>query len=259
MTSAPVKLGKLPKLEDTRNLKFAKYFATPEAPTPKLPLSVDWRAEVQDWGMLLNDQLGNCVEVAALHQIQAWTAYASQEFEPTDSQAIKLYEQWAGYNPDDPNTDNGTSVLTALKYWQNNGAAGHKLDAYVEVDPTNFEHVRASIAWFGCIYIGIALPLSAQYQLGTTTTQGLWTVDDFSYEGEPGSWGGHGITIELYTPEYLTCITWGTEQRMTWDFFATYCDEAYALLSPDWFKSTGVTPSGFNLSQLQADLQQVKN
>lgn len=254
MTDVLFKLGKLPKLEDERNLKFATYFSTESAPAPQLPQSIDWSANVHDWKMLLNDQLGNCVEVGALHQIQAWTTYAaSAEFEPTDQEAIDLYKEWAGYNPEDPNTNSGTSMLTALKLWQNSGAVGHKIEAYTEVDPTNFDHVKAAIAWFGCLYVGVALPISAQYQIG-----GVWDLVDSIYS-MPGSWGGHCVTIEKYDQDGLTCITWGTTQKMTWDFFYAYCDEAYALLSPDWFKSTGLTPSGFNMDQLTTDLQQVKD
>ncbi len=42
---------------------------------------------------------------------------------------------------------------------------------------------------------------------------------------------------------------------MTWDFFTTYCEESYALVSQDWIETTGLSPSGFNLAALQADCQ----
>ena len=48
---------------------------------------------------------------------------------------------------------------------------------------------------------------------------------------------------------------------MTWGFWNTYCDEAYAIISPDFLeKKAGqlTTPDGFNLQQLQADLADLK-
>jgi hypothetical protein len=43
---------------------------------------------------------------------------------------------------------------------------------------------------------------------------------------------------------------------MTVAFWSKYCDEAHALLSPAWISTKGA-PNGFNLAQLQADLQAI--
>jgi hypothetical protein len=44
---------------------------------------------------------------------------------------------------------------------------------------------------------------------------------------------------------------------MTWTWFEKYCSEAYALVSADWLKTNGVSPSGLNLAALQKDLAAV--
>jgi hypothetical protein len=44
---------------------------------------------------------------------------------------------------------------------------------------------------------------------------------------------------------------------MTWGFLDTYCDEAYAVLSQDWIDKTNLAPNNFDLTALQADLQQI--
>lgn len=85
------------------------------------------------------------------------------------------------------------------------------------------------------------LPKSAQ-------TQDVWDVDT-SPNGQPGSWGGHCVFVPDYDANGLTCITWGAPKKMTWGFWGTYCDEAHALLSPDW-----QPPAGFDMAALQADL-----
>ncbi len=48
-------------------------------------------------------------------------------------------------------------------------------------------------------------------------------------------------------------VTWGTVKAMSWGFYGTYCDEAYAVLSRD-FLANRKTPAGFDFEQLQADL-----
>jgi hypothetical protein len=46
-------------------------------------------------------------------------------------------------------------------------------------------------------------------------------------------------------------------KKMTRAFWQAYCDEAHALLSPDWIAAQG-SPSGFDLAQLQADLSAIR-
>jgi len=72
--------------------------------------------------------------------------------------------------------------------------------------------------------------------------------------GEPGSWGGHAVFVPAYDARGLICITWGALKRMTWEFWAAYCDEAYALLSPDWQMPNTQAPGGIDWSALVADM-----
>ena len=74
----------------------------------------------------------------------------------------------------------------------------------------------------------------------------------------PGSWGGHAVPILAYDSDTVTCITWGAKKRMTWEFFARYCDESYAALSPDWLNAQGKTPEGLDLTALQSDLNEIE-
>ena len=53
-------------------------------------------------------------------------------------------------------------------------------------------------------------------------------------------------------------MTWGALQIMTWSFWETYTEEAYAILSNDYLSKKKQTPQGFNLQQLQADLADLK-
>jgi hypothetical protein len=45
---------------------------------------------------------------------------------------------------------------------------------------------------------------------------------------------------------------------MSWQFYSAYCDEAFAVLSPDWLsKKLKEAPPGLDLQSLRNDLSQV--
>ena len=54
--------------------------------------------------------------------------------------------------------------------------------------------------------------------------------------------GGHAVFLHGYDPDWLYLNSWGQRRRMDWGFLATFCDEAYALLSRDWLDTHGTTP-----------------
>ena len=73
----------------------------------------------------------------------------------------------------------------------------------------------------------------------------------------PQVWGGHSVPIVGYDEKQLYVVTWGAIQPMTWAALAKYSDEAYADLDPNWYATDGRTPTGLDLTALQADLAAV--
>ena len=243
------KLGRKAIKTDTRTLMLANYL-TPSLPAP--PPAADWTRGIASWGMMLNDKLGDCTIAGIGHAVQVWSANSCQEITVPDDAILASYEQWDGYNPADPSTDQGGIELDVLTDFKANGLAGHKLLAFADAKAANLVEVRQSIALFGGVYIGVSLPLTAQ-------SQDMWDVvpDDGSGSSTAGSWGGHAVFVPAYDPDGFTCITWGAPKKMTTAFWRAYVDEAHALLSPDWLTAKG-SPSGFDLQQLQQDLSVIK-
>lgn len=239
-------LGKRPARHDQRTLRLAKYLT---GALPPAPLSVDWGARMGHLGIMLNDQLGDCTCATAGHMIQCWTAANGAEFVPSDAEILTAYRESCGYDPADPSTDRGGVVLDVLNYWRQVGVGGHKILAYAAVDPSNRDHVRQAIHLFGGLYLGVALPQTAQEET-------RWQVALAGAGALPGSWGGHAINLVAYGPSGVTCVTWGERLEMSWDFLAGYCDEAYAVLSADWADKDGA-PVGLDLGQLRDDLAMV--
>ncbi len=264
-----MKLGKKAVRRDSRTLKLARYLA-PALPAP--PAAVDYSMGITDWGLMLNDQLGCCTIAAVGHAIQSWTRNAlGRELTVPDSTILDYYEKWDGYNPSDPATDQGGVELDVLSDWRQQGFEGQTLNAFAAVELANGDAgsgaranlIETAIWLFGGIYIGLELPLTAQ-------AQDVWDIDPSaaSAESAPGSWGGHAVYVLGYDggdtgatagscPGFLTCITWGQLKKMTWAWFEKYCSEAYALISADWLKTNGVSPSGFDLAGLEKDLATV--
>jgi len=240
-----MKLGKRAPRLPAGAPRLAKYSASLPAP----PVSVSWADKLAALGMMGNDSLGDCTCAAVGHAIQTWTSQASVEATIPDSAVLSLYEAVGHYVPGQPQTDQGAVISDVLAYWQKNGVGGHAISAYAYVEPGNLSEVRDAIYWFGGCDIGLALPTSAQ-------SQDVWDVPagGTAGPGQPDSWGGHSVFIVGYDATGLTCITWGALKRMTWAFWATYCDEAWAILSTDWIEKSGAAPDGFPLAQLQSDM-----
>lgn len=243
---AGMKLGKKEAKYDPRTLRFATY----KKSLPPAPPSYDFSNRIHDLGMLQNDVLGDCTCAGIAHLVQAWAAYNGESFVPTDAAVLDLYEKACGYNSADPSTDQGGELISVLKYVKENGFEGHAIDAYVLVNAKNKEEIKQALYYFGGLYVGVQLPLSAQNQT-------VWDVPFLGVrgKGEPGSWGGHCIANILdYDDKGLTTITWGNTKLMTWEFLETYCDEMYCVLSPDWYGSEKVAPTGFDSNTLAQDL-----
>lgn len=240
-----MKLGRKAIKTDRRTLKLCNYL-TPGLPPP--PPAVDWTKGIVAWGVMLNDTLGNCTIAGCGHAVQVWTANTGREVTVPNETIEKYYEKWDGYVPGEPSTDTGGIELDVLNDWRKHGFAGNKLTAFADPSSGNLTEIRQSIALFGGVYIGLALPLTAQ-------KQEVWdVVANGGADAKPGSWGGHCVFVPKYDETGFTCITWGAPRKMTISFWSEYCDEAHTLLSPDWIAAKG-SPSGFNQAQLLADLK----
>lgn len=244
-----MKFGRKAIKTDSRTLRLAKYFTAALLPPPK---AVGWGDGIRQYGMLMNDSLGDCTIAAVGHAVQVLTANATTEASVTDAEALQYYEQWDGYDPSNPASDQGGICLDVLNSWRQNTFAGHKLLAFATALPANQIHIQQAIALFGGVYIGFNVP---QYALpGDGTIPPVWDVNPTA---DNTIIGGHCVFVCAYSPYALTCVTWGQLQPMTWAFWNKFVDEAYALVSPDWISNKGTAPNGFDLAALESDIAQI--
>ncbi|HXU60895.1 MAG TPA: hypothetical protein VN962_04295 [Polyangia bacterium] len=242
-----------PPVVGPRRLLARQHMESLPPPAPRR----DWIAAAAaqcggDFGQLLNNELGCCtIADGPGHCTQVWTANAGPAMiTPPDSAILRAYEAVDGYIPGRPDTDNGGVETEVLGAWQRGIEGFARLDGWIPVNPANIDHVRKAIERYGALYIGVALPLSAQ-------NEEVWTVLGGSGSDEANSWGGHAISLHAYDEVSFDCITWGRRQKMSIDWFLTYCDEAYAPLCGTLWCPNGRSPAGDSVTDLQADLQAV--
>jgi hypothetical protein len=202
--------------------------------------------------MLANDEYGDCAWAALLHAVQLWTANAGTEIVPDTACALDDYSGQTGFQPGPPVVnDNGAVLLDALQYWMHTGIAIatngtlDRLDSYAVIEPADINGLKRAIADFGCCLLGVDLPQSAEDQTEAGMPWALLNPPDTPI-------GGHAILAVAYDADGFDVITWGQVQRVTWDWWATYGSEAYALLRREWIERSGVSPSGLSMAQLDA-------
>jgi hypothetical protein len=245
-SSANKKLGRRAVVTDTRTLKLSKFF-TAELPPP--PAAVDYTKGGKSWGEMLNDELGDCTIAGLGHAIQVWTINASKEATVGDDTILSTYESWCGYDPSNPATDQGGVELYVLKDFKAKGLAGHTLDAFAAVLPANQEHVKQAINLFTGLYIGLDVPAYIMPPNGDVPT--FWKL---APDKNNASIGGHCVYVTGYDAEGVNFISWGSNYKMGWGWWAKFVDEAYALISKDYIEASGNAPSGFDMDALETDL-----
>lgn len=232
-------LGKLPARRDARTLNLLDYiqshFSNP-------PAARHWETGISDFGVMGNDRYGNCVIVTAGHMRLTWRA---NELDDTarisDADVVALSQTMGALN--------GYAILDRLKYWRKTGMWGNKLWAFMELDQRSENLIKIAVDSFGAADIGLMMPAAWK-------SSEIWrTGTGPNYR--PNSWGGHSVPVVGYDELYCYVITWGEIQRITWDAIGMYSDEAYATINPDWLAADALTPSGFDLAKLHADLQTV--
>lgn len=240
MTRPFGKLGCNPSRRDARTLQLAYYR---KLPYYEQPPERRWDKPIDDWGIMGNDNYGNCTIVTPAHAILAWAANESGDLRRiADSAVIELSREMGALD--------GYNILDRLNWWRKKGMWANRLWAYAQINPADESTMRTAINNFGCADIALSLPLAWQ-------GADVWDTG-YGRTYRPNSWGGHSVPIVGYDTNFLYVVTWGYIQTMTWQALAYYSDEAYALINPSWLAGgDATTPSGFDLTLLHADLQKV--
>ena len=242
--SIDCKLGlRLPELYDIRTIPLRAVLRLRELP----PLPIQHNAHdavggLVDERMFGNDQYGCCVISAQAHNTLTFEKFEQDMVVPIkDQEVIDEYLRQSG------GEDRGLYLSLAMKEWKNRGwdAAGRHYDiyAYASVDKPDHNQVKYSIYLLNGVIFGM--------QVFETDREQFRNGEPWHLTGNSGQLlGGHGVYGFSYIETHhdcphcltgwdengLTCMTWGEEQFMTWEFWDARVNQAYAIVDNrnDW-------------------------
>lgn len=238
-------------------------FSKHAAALPPPPASSNWSAEVGSWGMLANNQVGNCVWAAILHMILQQASYAQAPAKPrppTAAEAISVYSAATGYVPGRPATDLGTYMMGkggAAEFWTNTGVKCggvlNKPQAILQVSTKDTTEWRQAIHIFGSMLVGIALPQSIE---NAEEPPFVWS------DPSGPSAGGHEIIVTGYLTVangvLYEIVSWGQVFRVTEAFLLATIDEALCVYDRVSLDARGVSPAGLSEAVLLADMDSLR-
>lgn len=223
------KLGKSPAKRDPRNIKLAAVLkALPQTPA-QWDFDVDRAKCVIPTPVFANDWLGDCVMAGRAHMTLRLENFEQDgKLLPiTDRIVINQYKREGGSM--EPGYQ-GLVMLDSLKNWRTNGwtiaRKKYRIHAFTQIDQTKADELKVAICFLNGVYIGLALPNSWQEQMQRGEA---WHVVP-GPSGRPNPHNGHCVYVCGYTSAGPVCVTWGKKQQMSWEYLATYCDEAYAIV-----------------------------
>lgn len=228
----------------------------------KLPASFDFdkgraRFPLSPWG---NDEWGNCVKVGQTNQLVRLERLEQRRTLPINTEmVVEAYKQEVGrqfgkqpQQAGDP-YDTGLYVLDNLRNWRSVGmpldftkapgdARVYKTAAFGEIVPQDWEQIKASIYLLHGVQLGLWLPLGVRGNL----TYWDYPEKNGNTIWVPGSWGGHLVYAKAYDGDDLEILTWGHKVKVSREFVAKYCDEAYAVVDnfDEWRRNRQVDVEG---------------
>lgn len=240
-----MKFGKLPP-QRRMSMPALGDFLSIATTWPTVP-PAGWETPVpaDSWGLLGNDNWGDCAEAGILHLIQAQSANTGNPLSATTDQASALYTAVTGFDPNDPSTDQGTVLTDLLTHIQANGvemtdATGKTVTVEVvgsaSLDISSFAQLRYAAYTFGGSYLGINCPQECESELTN------WNFG----AGLPIA-GGHCIPQVGEGAAGGKIVSWGTVIPASLGFLISYLDEAYCVITKAWLNAQGKSPVGLDL------------
>jgi hypothetical protein len=227
-----MKLGRNPSTKPV-TFKFSKFSDRRKLPQPPKAFGNEDFLPPKGWGMLGNDRLGDCVIAGAAHETLLWCHVGQGPVARFDDASVVAdYSRIAGYNPADPNSDQGTDMSEAASYRRRVGlcdadGAMHKVAAYLAIDPDDVVAHYQALYLFEAVGIGFRFPNYAwdQFEAGRP-----WT-----YRKTRSFDSGHYVPLVAKRPN-LVCVTWGRLQPLSAKFLEAFNEESLVYISPEALK-----------------------
>lgn len=239
-----LKLGRLPGRIPVGLKMLDSYVAgsLPKAPSSVPVPAVPAQSDGTPWGMLGNDQYGDCGVAGIDHLFMSAGAITGAHGSPfpTSDEVVQYYLQYTN------GQDTGVVLSDFLGYVKRQGFFGHSVAAYAPVGVHDIPTLHFAINAYDAAYTGIKVTAAMQSAYANGKA---WDLDDLLSP----TVGGHCVPVVGYDSSHLYCVTWGKIQPITYACWHYISDEAWAVISGELVSSDG-DGRGINLAALQADL-----
>lgn len=230
------RLGRLPAKSTRRALMFSDFVKFLKIPTSQ----TYWRSRkaipLRSYGNLEQ----GCCTIAK--QAVAATRMERLETRRTisiaDAEVLRVY--YAMTEALYGGGDTGAYEDDALNRWRNpdltfRDAADnpYTIDAYLRLNAKDHDELRAALALAGAKGIAICLNLPKAYErIDPPATWDVPANDSLIGKWLPGSWGGHSLWCNGFTPDgAIPDHTWDLPNNLvSWEAMAAYCDEAHVVI-----------------------------
>jgi hypothetical protein len=251
------KLGKNPLPEDSTDLKLGSYLDT--SVLPELPdgdFTIADLVAPEEWGMLLNDKLGDCAPAGISHAQKALARVGDHDHQFTDASVQRGYELMGHYVPGQPATDQGCDLRTCAKVWQKHGiptqvpqdrddlhesaeeiAPGEYLEfircgIYLWLEPGNVQE-----QWYATYVLKNAIngyDLPANWMEAFDAGDYVWDYDPSSK-----SLGGHCVPAFGRVADGTDGVSWGHRLSITGAAIQNNHQEGFTVVSSSTLQGDG--------------------
>jgi hypothetical protein len=227
-------------------LRDLTYYAAGALPKPPPSVTVP---DVPTWGMLGNDQYGDCgvaglehgqMAMASILNLNGFTAPGAQ-------QAVQYYLGYTG------GQDSGVVLSDFLRYvqGQSQGFYGELVEAYAPVTVQDIPTLQFAISAYGFAYTGISVTQGMEDAFGSGQPWDMSAV-------QGSSLGGHCIPLVGYDSQYLYAVTWGEVQAIAYPAWHQVAEEAWAVIS-GYAKAAGSDGRGISYASMEADIARLSS
>jgi hypothetical protein len=208
--------------------------------------------------MFMNDKLGCCAIAGSFEEIRWLNAANGKTVNFTDQTAVQTYTDITGYNPDDPDTDQGTDVHQLFDYRKNTGITDadgdiHTLIDYVGLTPGDWQEAMIALSLFGVVSIGLRITDYAEPQFEAGQP---WHL----IPGRHKVVGGHYVPLVSRSAANTAGLyTWGALGGIDADYYTSNNLVAVVSITKEMFTPQGKEAfnGAIDFDQLSAALPQL--
>jgi hypothetical protein len=232
--------GRLPAVMPV-GLRDLTWYVAGSLPKPPAVVAVP---DGVSWGMLGNDQYGDCGVAGFSHGAMAVAADLKSTVPPALASADDIVKYYLKYTR---NKDTGVVLSNFLAYIKKTGFLGYKIDAYAPVSVSDIPTLQFVIDAYDFAYVGITVTQAMEEKFSQHLP---WTLDVLS---SPVA-GGHCVVLVGYDSNYLYAVTWGGIQAIPYSTWAHIADESWAII-PTVMDAAKRGGHGVAIDAIQADLK----